>query len=151
MILVSACLVGVNCRYDGTNIQNADLLEKIKDEGFIPVCPEQLGGLPTPRPRASIENGTGKEVIAGNAKVIDINGKDITGEFLKGTQEALKIAKLMRVKTVILKERSPSCGIEFTNSDFKKVTGSGVFSALLEREGIKIFSEHNFKKSLHKF
>jgi len=141
MILISACLVGVNCRYDGANIQNADLLEKIKDEGFIPVCPEQLGGLPTPRPRASIENGTGKEVIAGNAKVIDINGKDITGEFLKGAQEALKIAKLMRVKSAILKERSPSCGVEFTNSDFKKVTGAGVFTALLKREGIKIFSE----------
>lgn len=148
MILVSACLVGVNCRYDGANIQNADLLKKIKDEGFIPVCPEQLGGLPTPRPRASIENGTGKEVIAGNAKVIDSNGKDITGEFLKGAQEALKIAKRMRVKTVILKERSPSCGVEFTNADFKKVTGSGVFSALLEREGIKIFSENNFQETL---
>ena len=141
MILISACLVGVNCRYDGANIQNADLLEKIKDEGFIPVCPEQLGGLPTPRPRASIENGTGKEVIAGNAKVIDINGKDITGEFLKGAQEALKIANLMRVKSAILKERSPSCGVEFTNSDFKKVNGAGVFTALLKREGIKIFSE----------
>ena len=141
MILISACLVGVNCRYDGANIHNADLLGKIKDEGFIPVCPEQLGGLPTPRPRASIENGTGKDVIAGNAKVIDINGKDITGEFLKGAQEALKIAKLMRVKSAILKERSPSCGVEFTNSDFKEVNGAGVFTALLKSEGIKIFSE----------
>ena len=146
MILVSACLVGVNCRYDGANIQNVDLLEKIKDEGFIPVCPEQLGGFPTPRPRASIENGTGKEVIAGNAKVIDINGNDVTGEFLKGAHEALKIAQLKKVETAILKEKSPSCGIAFTNSDFKKVPGSGVCAALLKREGIKILSENNFKE-----
>ncbi len=146
MILVSACLVGVNCRYDGTNIQNVDLLEKIKEEEFVPVCPEQLGGLLTPRPRATIVSGTGKEVITGKAKVIDINGKDVTGEFLKGAHETLKIAHLKKVETAILKEKSPSCGMEFTNSDFKKVGGSGVFAALLKREGIKILSENNFKE-----
>ncbi len=146
MILVSACLVGVNCRYDGTNIQNVDLLEKIKEEEFVPVCPEQLGGLLTPRPRATIVSGTGKEVITGKAKVIDINGNDVTGEFLKGAHEALKIAKLKKVGTAILKEKSPSCGVTFTNSDFKKVTGLGVFAALLKHEGIKIFSENNYKE-----
>lgn len=144
MILVSACLVGINCRYDGSNVKNDGLLKKIKAEGFIPVCPEQLGGLSTPRPRASIEKGTGKDVIMGKAKVIDVNGKDVTGEFLKGSQEALKIAKLSRIKTAVLKENSPSCGVEFTNGDFKKIIGSGVFTARLKREGIKLFSENNF-------
>jgi len=144
MILVSACLIGINCRYDGSNLLKDDLLKKVKAEGFVPVCPEQLGGLPTPRPSASIQNGTGAEVIAGKAKVINVNGKDVTKEFLKGAQESLKIAKLLGAKEAILKENSPSCGVNFTNSDFKKVKGSGVFTAMLKSEGIKIFSEYNF-------
>lgn len=145
MLLVSACLVGINCRYDGSNILNEDLLKKIKTEDFVPVCPEQLGGLPTPRPRTSINNGTGEDIIIGKAKVLDINGNDVTKEFLKGAQEALKIAKLLGVKTAVLKENSPSCGVNFTNSEFKKVKGIGVLTALLKSEGIKIFSEKNFK------
>jgi len=145
MILVSACLVGINCRYDGSNLLNDHILKKFKSEGFIPVCPEQLGGLSTPRPSASIQNGTGSEVIAGKTKVINVNGKDVTKEFLKGAQESLKIAKLGGVKKAILKENSPSCGVNFTNSDFKKVKGRGVFTAMLKSEGIKIFSEDNFE------
>ena len=140
MILISACLIGINCRYDGSNIFNDELIKKFKAEGFIPVCPEQLGGLPTPRPCASIQNGTGVEVITGKAKVIDVNGKDVTKEFLKGAQESLKIAKLLGIKKAILKENSPSCGVNSTNSDFNKINGSGVFTAMLKSEGIIIFS-----------
>ena len=147
MILVSACLVGINCRYDGSNIFNDELLKKFKAEDFIPVCPERLGGLPTPRPSASIKNATGAEVIAGKAKVIDDNGKDVTKEFLKGAQESLKIAKIVGVKKAILKENSPSCGVNFTDSDFNKVKGTGVFTAMLKSEGIKIFSEYNFEEA----
>lgn len=146
MILVSACLVGINCRYDGSNLLNDDVLKKVKEEGYVPVCPEQLGGLPTPRLRSSIQNGTGVEVIAGKAKAININGKDVTKEFLKGAQESVKIAKLMGVKKAILKENSPSCGVDFTHSNFKKVKGSGVFTVMLRREGIKIFSEHTVEE-----
>ena len=144
IILVSACLVGINCRYDGSHICNDDLLEKLKSEVFIPVCPEQLGGLPTPRPRASIEKGTGKDIIRERSKVIDSNGKNVTAEFLKGAHEVLKIAKLLKVKTAVLKENSPSCGVEFTNADFKRTNGSGVCAAMLKREGIKILSENIF-------
>lgn len=150
MILVSACLVGINCRYDGSSLINEDLLKKIKLEGFIPVCPEQLGGLPTPRPSATIQNGIGADVVAGKAKIIDINGQDLTKKFLKGAQETLKIAKLLGVQGAILKDNSPSCGVNFTNSDFKKVKGSGVFTATLKSEGVKIFSEQNFEEILVK-
>jgi len=137
MILISACLIGINCRFDGSNTINDAIIKEIKDEGFIPVCPEQLGGLSTPRPSASIQNGTGFDVIGSNSKVIDINGRDVTREFLKGAQEALKIAKLLRVQKAILKENSPSCGVNFTSSNFKKIKGPGVFTALLRNEGIK--------------
>ena len=137
MILVSACLVGINCRYDGSNTINDTIIKEIKDEGFIPVCPEQLGGLSTPRPPASIQNGSGFDVIGYISKVIDMNGRDVTREFLKGAQEALKIAKLLRVQKAILKANSPSCGVNFTSSNFKKITGPGVFTAMLRNEGIK--------------
>ncbi len=137
MIIVSACLVGINCRYDGSNTMNDALIKEIKEEGFIPVCPEQLGGLSTPRPSASIQDGTGFDVIGSSSKVIDINGRDVTREFLKGAQEALKIAKLLRVQKAILKENSPSCGVNFTSSNLKKIKGPGVFTAMLRNEGIK--------------
>ncbi len=144
MIIVSTCLVGINCRYDGSNSINDEIIKKIKAEGFIPVCPEQLGGLPTPRPAASIQNGTGEEVVAGKVKVVDVNEKDVTKEFLKGAQEALKIARLAGAKKAILKENSPSCGVNFTNSNFKKINGPGVFTSMLRIESIKTFSEYNF-------
>jgi uncharacterized protein YbbK (DUF523 family) len=140
MVIVSACLVGINCRYNGSNSINNSIIERIKEEGFIPVCPEQLGGLSTPRPSASIQNGTGFDVIGSISKVIDMNGKDVTREFLKGAQEALKIAKLLSVQKAILKENSPSCGVNFTNSNFKKTKGPGVFTAMLRNEGIKTCS-----------
>ena len=144
MIIVSTCLVGINCRYDGSNSINDEIIKKIKAEGFIPVCPEQLGGLPTPRPAPSIQNGTGEEVVAGKVKVVDVNEKDVTKEFLKGAQEALKIARLAGAKKAILKENSPSCGVNFTNSNFKKINGPGVFTSMLRIESIKTFSEYNF-------
>ncbi len=140
MIIVSACLVGINCRYDGSNTINDAIIKEIKEEGFIPVCPEQLGGLSTPRSSASIQNGTGFDVIGSISKVIDINGRDVTREFLKGAQEALKIAKLLRVQKAILKENSPSCGVNFTSSNFKRIKGPGVFAAMLRNEGIKTCS-----------
>ena len=140
MILISACLIGINCRYDGSNSTDTNIMKRINEEGFIPVCPEQLGGLSTPRPSASIQNGTGADVVGSASKVIDINGRDVTREFLKGAQEALAIAKLLNVQKAILKENSPSCGVNFTSSNFKKVKGAGVFAAMLRNEGIKTCS-----------
>ncbi|MFA5584804.1 MAG: DUF523 domain-containing protein, partial [Bacteriovoracaceae bacterium] len=98
--LVSACLIGVNCRYDcksKTNPQIVDLL----DQGLVvPVCPEQMGGLSTPREPAERVNG----------KVLTASGKDVTQNFQMGAQEALKLAKMFGIKKAILKSKSPMCG-----------------------------------------
>ena len=119
MKLVSACLLGMNTRFDGSNNKNEKVLELAKKEVLIPVCPEQLGGLPTPREFA--------EKVGD--RVITESGKDVTKEFERGAQEVLKIAKMLGIKEAILKARSPSCGSD------------GVLASLLKRNGIKVISE----------
>ncbi|MBI5047612.1 MAG: DUF523 domain-containing protein [Deltaproteobacteria bacterium] len=126
-ILISACLVGINCRYDGTNARRKSLIKQYSKEWLIPICPEQLGGLPTPRPQAEISF----------KKVIDINGRDVTKEFLKGAKEALKIAELFGVKKAVLKEKSPSCGVRFIYRKGKLVNGMGITARLLKDAGVE--------------
>lgn len=105
------------------------------------VCPEQLGGLSTPRPPARIHGGTGADVIDGKAKVLTNKGVDVTEQFLKGAHEALKMAQLVNAREAILKERSPSCGSDHIYGDDGMIDGQGVTAALLERHGIKVYSE----------
>lgn len=140
MIIVSACLLGVKCRYDGGSSPDERLQSMASEGAFIPLCPEQLGGLPTPRVHAQIVDGNGEDVINGIAKVMDSNNKDVTGQFLKGAEEVREIARLMKVKTVILKEKSPSCGVRFISKSGVTEEGMGVTSALLMREGIHVIS-----------
>ena len=132
-ILCSACLLGVNCKYDGGNNANKKILDFAKKKNLIPICPEQLGGLSTPRPRACRE---GKIVI-------DEFGKDVTSAFERGAKETLKIAKLFGAKTAILKQRSPSCGSGQIYADFngKIIKGNGVTAGLLKKNGIRVISE----------
>lgn len=127
-ILISACLVGVNCRFDGTNALRDSLTKIFSHETLIPVCPEQLGGLPTPRPMAEISS----------ERVMDINGMDVTKEFKSGANEVLKIAKLLNVKKAILKEKSPSCGVNFIYQNKKLVNGIGITARLLQEYGVEI-------------
>ncbi len=134
MLIISACLVGINCRYDGSHKKRPDIITCFKEKGLVPVCPEQLAGLCTPRPHSQIVRGTGFDVLDHAAKVIDSKGTDLTSKFLKGAEECLKIACLVKARMAILKERSPSCGVLFASSDFKK--GPGVLTALLIREKI---------------
>ena len=147
MKLCSACLLGVNCRYDGGNKLNGKVIELAKTEVLIPVCPEQLGGLPTPRESAGIYNGSGNDVVNGKAYVLTINrGVDVTKYFTKGAEEVLKLAKFYDITEVILKQKSPSCGCGKTwqlNDDLvnRVVDGDGVTAALLKSNGIKIMSE----------
>jgi len=136
MILVSACLIGVNCRYDGKEEFHADILKWIKQEGFLPVCPEQLGGLPTPRIPASIRDGDGFDVLAKKARVINQEGVDVTYQFLKGAFESLRLAKMMDIKKAVLKEKSPSCGVNLTYCNDRPIEGKGVLAALFLNEGI---------------
>jgi len=131
MKIVSACLVGINCRWDGKNKLNKKLLKLFKQGKLIPVCPEQLGGLTTPRMPAEQK---------GN-KVIGKDGKDITKDFIKGAKETLKIAKQLGIKEAILKSKSPSCGFgEIYDGTFSGKTkkGNGVTADMLHKAGIKI-------------
>ncbi|WP_032121575.1 DUF523 domain-containing protein [Clostridium amazonitimonense] len=149
MIIVSACLCGLNCKYNGKNNEVIDIIRKLEKEDIIPVCPEQLGGLPTPRDPSEIFNGTGEEVLKGKGKVISINGEDYTGYFIKGAEETLKIAKLFQVKKAILKSNSPSCGYKkIYNGDFKGILkeGNGVTAQLLLDNEIEVISEKDLKE-----
>ena len=104
MYLVSACLCGVNCKYNGGNNENEVITNLLREGKAILVCPEQLGGLPTPRLPSEIVQSNGE------TRVISSSGEDVTQEFLKGARETLEIAKKMGIKKAILKARSPSCG-----------------------------------------
>lgn len=109
---------------------------------IVPVCPEQLGGLSTPRRPAEIIGGDGFDVLRGRAKVIDSAGKDVTAYFLKGAREVLTIVRLNQVTRVYLKEGSPSCGTTQIVFKKKKRSGSGVTAALLIKEGIEVVGIH---------
>ncbi len=146
MRLCSACLLGINCRYDGRTKSNSRLIEIAKDGSLIPVCPEQLGGQATPRPDAEIFGGDGSDVLAGRAKVIEPGGNDVTKNFVSGAEEVLKIARILGVKEVILKQRSPSCGCaQIYDGTFSKkiIKGDGVTAALLKQNGIKVITEED--------
>ena len=139
-ILVSACLLGVNCKYSGGN-NLCPALEGLKGRyHFVPVCPEQLGGLPTPRPPAECRGD----------QVINKEGQDVTEQFRKGAEEALKIGRLFGCKKAVLKSRSPSCGRgmiydgTFTGT---LVPGDGVTARLLSQNGFSLFSEEELPES----
>jgi uncharacterized protein YbbK (DUF523 family) len=140
MVIISACLLGIKCRYDGESCFDKELLSLIPDAIFIPLCPEQLGGFSTPRFPAQINNGSGPDVLNGHARIINSRGDDVTEYFLKGAKEVKKIAQLMKISTAILKENSPSCGVNYIKRDDVLINGMGVTSALLHSVGIKLIS-----------
>lgn len=133
-ILVSACLLGVACRYDGQSKPYPGLEELMARHTLIPVCPECYGGLPTPRPPAERRG----------ERVITQNGLDVTVQYQKGAQEALRLARRYGCTWAILKERSPSCGAgtvydgSFTHT---QIPGDGVTARLLEANGIHVIGE----------
>jgi len=137
-VLVSACMLGVHCRYDASTNPSPELEQRLAGQRIVPVCPEQLGGLTTPRPAAHFEGGTGEDVLAGNARVVTNTGADVTDQFLRGAQETLRLARVLGARRAILKERSPSCGCCQVHRDGVLSPGSGVTAALLRREGIAI-------------
>ena len=147
MILVSACLIGYDVKYDGSNNFSETISHWVNHKKAVPVCPEVLGGLSIPRDPAELVGGDGDDVLDGKAKVMTKYGEDVTDAFIKGAQQTLKIALESGASTVVLKERSPSCGgIMIYSGDFNgnKKIGQGVTTALLRRNGIEVFSEENF-------
>ena len=136
-LIVSACLLGLKTRYDGQGAFSKEAAGRI-GVLMIPVCPEQLGGLPTPRAKAEITGGDGAEVLDGRARVLDSKGADITERFILGAEEVLKIALLIGAKKALLKEKSPSCAVTVIKKDNALTKGMGVLTALLKREGIEV-------------
>ncbi len=142
--LVSACLMGLPTRYDGRHNCNAALQSLCHRCRVIPICPEQLGGLPTPRLPSEICGGDGSAVLQGKARVIDKAGKDVTSQFLRGAYAALRLAQLLGVDGAILKSGSPSCGAgRIHNGSFsgRYRAGDGITAALLKGQGIPVYNE----------
>ena len=136
--VVSACLAGVRCRYDGSDNLNYEVAELVASGKALPVCPEQLGGLSTPRPPAEIEGGDGKSVLKGEARVLAENRDDVTRAYIMGAREALKLAQLVGARKAITKEQSPSCGCRYIYRGNEVIPGKGVMVALFEKEGIEV-------------
>ena len=137
MILVSACLAGINCKYNGGNNYNEKVFNLVKEGKAIPVCPEQLGGLTTPREPSEIK------IIDGKRYVINKEGIDVTEEFEKGAEEVLTLVKKLDIKKAILQSRSPSCGrdkIYSGNFDRNLVDGNGILVDLLLKNGIEVIN-----------
>ena len=147
MIFISACLIGQNVRYDGGNKLNNNL-KKLVDKGIAkPICPEILGGLSTPRNPAEIVGGDGFDVLENRAKIIDSQGNDVTKEYINGAMKALDTCQKINCETLILKSDSPTCSTEHIyTGEFngEKKRGVGVFSALLIKNGIKVYNEKNY-------
>lgn len=140
VILVSACLVGCECRYKGDDCRKENIAALAEEHTLVPVCPEQLGGLPTPRTPSERQGD----------RVVMKDGTDVTQQYRKGAETVLKIAKLTRAECAILKARSPSCGSDqiydgtFTGT---LIPGSGTAAELLKENGFRIFTEENFDPS----
>lgn len=146
MKLVSACLCGINCAWNGKSKVSPKVLKLIKSGDLIPVCPEQLGGLSTPRVPQEIQGGPGEDTLCGKCKVINKDGKDVTAQFIRGAEETLKIAKLTGATEFIAKSKSPSCGCGFTyDGTFSDtlVEGDGVTTAFLKQNGIKVINSED--------
>lgn len=151
-ILVSGCLLGKRVRFDGKikEFKNEILSSWIKEGRVISVCPEVDGGLPTPRIPSEIVSGDGYDVNAKRAKVMNEAGKDVTENFVNGAHKALDIAKKIGVKIAILKSKSPSCSNQkIYDGTYSKtlIDGKGVATALLEKHGIKVFSENEMDEA----
>lgn len=134
MIIVSACLAGVECRFDGRSKPNNMIMEMVEKGEAIPVCPEVLGGLPTPRDSQEIING----------RVITNNGRDVTNYFNKGAREVLRICLENGCKRAILKSKSPSCGMGYIGDGTfsgNLIEGDGVTARLLKEHGIEVITE----------
>ncbi len=134
-LLVSACLLGCACRYDGGSKPCEAALRLAEKHELFPVCPEQLGGLPTPRPPAEIRG----------ERVVSREGADVTAAYQKGAEEALRLCRLLRADGAVLKARSPSCGKgQVYDGSFSGALapGDGIAARLLQAHGIPVWTEH---------
>ena len=140
-ILISACLLGARCRYDGASKPQPWIAALAERHTLVPVCPEQLGGLPTPRPPAERRGD----------RVVTREGADVTAQYRRGAEEALALCRLLGCGAALLKERSPSCGRgEIYDGTFSGTLtpGDGVTAALLEASGVAVYGESRLRELL---
>lgn len=144
----------MTCTWDASKAnRNEQVLNLLEEECLVPVCPEQLGGLRTPRPRQEMVGGKGVDVLEGRARVKNSEDVDVTRQFLRGAHETLRIARLLNAGRFVGKARSPSCGCgEVYDGSFSgKVTGGdGVTTALLRRNGVEVLTEENLQQVRHR-
>lgn len=142
-ILVSSCLAGISCRYDGKAKTDPQILEAVRDGRAIPACAEVLGNLPTPRPPAEIVGGDGNDVLAGTAQVRTIDGEDVTEQFLVGARAVAELVQEQGITHAILQAKSPSCGCDLIydgSHNGNLVPGDGILAALLKKQGLNVTS-----------
>lgn len=135
-IMVSACLAGINCKYDGGNNRDPRVLKLMEENEVLTICPEQLGGLPTPRVPSEIRDG----------HVITKDGRNVDREFQSGAEESLSLAKQFQPDLIILKSRSPSCGVkEHYDGSFSGtlIPGPGVTARLLMENGFQVMDSED--------
>lgn len=140
MILISACLAGIPCRYDGKSKKMEKMRMLVEKKKAVPVCPEVLGGLGIPRLPAELRDG----------KVFTIDGNDVTVAYETGCRKALEICLKNRCEKAYLKEKSPACGVhKIYNGSFmgKTISGQGIFTSLLRRNGIQCFNEYEYEEN----
>lgn len=150
-ILVSPCLVGIRTRWDEDREEIEGLISLVKSGQAVFMCPEQIGGLTTPREPSEIEPGkTAKDVLNGDARVLTPTGQDVTKQFVVGAQRILEFCQRMGIEEAVLKAGSPSCGSQRTyDGTFSETTivGKGITGELLDQNGIKVYNEKNFQTS----
>ena len=140
-LLVSSCLLGLPCRYDGASKGHPLLPSLLERHTLVPVCPEQLGGLPTPRPPAECHG----------ERVVTRDGADVTAQYRRGAREALALCRMFHCDAALLKERSPSCGHgQIYDGSFSRclIPGDGVTAALLRENGILVYGESQIEELL---
>ena len=140
MFGASACLVGLNTRYDVRNALDPFVHRLFCEGEIIPLCPEQLGGLGTPRRKAEIVGGSGEDVLDGKSAVLLDDGTDVTDHFLRGADEVVKAVRKLGLRRFYLKARSPSCGFGLIYMKGRLRSGNGVCAAALLREGIELIA-----------
>lgn len=144
-ILVSACLLGLPTRYDGKAKQCAAVINFLQRENLvpIPICPEQLAGMTTPRDKTYFQCGDGEDVLNGTGNVVSASGLSMNDVFCRGAELSLQTARVCDCQRALLKERSPSCGVHQIYRGTDKVPGAGVTAALLIKEGLTVISEED--------
>lgn len=143
-VLISACLAGVPCTHAAEAKTRAWALRLVAEGRAVTVCPEVAGGLPIPRPEAEIQGGRGEDVLDGRARVVSVDGDDVTANYLRGAETARSAAARTGARLAVLKARSPSCGcgaIYDGSFEGRLVEGDGVTAATLKRAGLEVVND----------